>query len=415
MEQNNSKFSFRALAHSKVLIIIFSLIISLILWYMATSQNQTPISRIYDNVAIEILNEDLLAERSLAIKAVSSDNTDVTLGGLYSDLRNIDSKMLVAQIDVGRVITSGEYSFVPKVSNLQDGVSVVSSGAINVVIERVVTKNVHLNVEITGTVANGRHLMRDMIEYTEEVTIRAPKSVCDTIVQANATVDVSGMQNSYFISAGITFADKTGKAVDSSLFTADSSDITVYVPIFSEKEVPIDYESNIVGNPANGYFISGISALPDKIVLYGEPSILENIESIPVSRIDIASVTQDVDMDVNVLLPDGVYLKPGQRDTVNILIRIDKMVTHTVTVSTITLLNTPFGVTVEQAIPFSMDITVRASQKVIENIKPEDIIVYVDLYNATVGTGWYNIKEIKLPEGVELISQSGDKVEFIIS
>ena len=127
MEQNNSKFSLKSIIHSKVLLIIFSLVISLILWYMATSQNQIPISRIYDNVRVEFLNEDLLAERSLAIRSVSSGNTDVTLGGLYSDLRNIDAKNLMAQIDVGRVISPGKYSFVPSVSNLQDGISVVSS------------------------------------------------------------------------------------------------------------------------------------------------------------------------------------------------------------------------------------------------------------------------------------------------
>ena len=114
-------------------------------------------------------------------------------------------------------------------------------------------------------------------------------------------------------------------------------------------------------------------------------------------------------------MPDNVYLKPGQRDNVNVLIKIDSMVTQTFTVQTINLLNTPFGMVVEQATPFSIDITVRASQKVINNIKDGDIVVYVDLYNATVGTGWYDIKEIKLPDGVELISQSANKVEFIIS
>ena len=262
MEQNNSKFSLKSIIHSKLLLIIFSLVISLILWYMATSQNQIPISRIYDNVRVEFLNEDLLAERSLAIRSVSSGNTDVTLGGLYSDLRNIDAKNLMAQIDVGRVISPGKYSFVPSVSNLQDGISVVSSDAVEVVIERIVTKTVHLNVVTTGSVANGRHLMDEMIEYTEEVTVKAPKSVCDNIKQAIATVDVSGKQSSYFISAAVTFVDASGNAVDTSLFTADSTDITVYIPIFSEKEVMIDYESCITGTPANGYFVSGISVLP---------------------------------------------------------------------------------------------------------------------------------------------------------
>ena len=66
---------------SRSLLLILSFIIAIILWYMGTTQDQTPISRIYSDIPVKFINEETLSELSLTAAELSDVKVDAVLKG----------------------------------------------------------------------------------------------------------------------------------------------------------------------------------------------------------------------------------------------------------------------------------------------------------------------------------------------
>ena len=158
--------------------------------------------------------------------------------------------------------------------------------------------------------------------------VSGPKSIVEQIVSAVATIDVTGMSDTWTTyKAKPVLYDKDGKEVDETRLTKSDSTVTVSAEILSTKEVAIAVKPT--GTPKAGYTTTAISSNPTTILLKGSKAILNTINSIeiPEDLVSVAGADKDVKvmLDVSEYIPEGLSLVDPEAASVEITVSIGKI------------------------------------------------------------------------------------------
>lgn len=113
------------------------------------------------------------------------------------------------------------------------------------------------------------------------------------------------------------------------------------VTVYPNKIVSVD--AVITGKPADGYVVTGEEIKPKEVTVNGDPEVLEALDSIPTEILDIQGATSNIVREVKLQQQEGIRLSPGQNSTVQVLVRIEKIVDRQVSVEDIELRNIAEG------------------------------------------------------------------------
>lgn len=216
---------------SRSLLLILSFIIAIILWYMGTTHDQTPISRIYSDIPVKFINEETLSELSLTAAELSDVKVDAVLKGYYSDMNEIKESELVAVIDLSEQKYAGEYTLTPVIMGCPANVSVSKIDDVDIKIEKLITKELNIELETKGIPANGYYVDTPNIVYPKNVSITCGESISKNVVGAKVVIDVTDRYASFTVSLNIVLIDEQGNEVDTSRIKLKYYSINVDVPV----------------------------------------------------------------------------------------------------------------------------------------------------------------------------------------
>lgn len=219
----------------KLLLLILSFAIALLLWYICMIQDEKMLSKQFDDIPVVYTSEEMLADKNLEAKAIKEQKISVVLKGPVSMIRDLDSKSLVAEIDVGSIRTPGDFLKVPTVTGLPENVT-ASADAITVEIERVITKYLPIDVEIIGTPAEGFRVTKENVVLldTEMVGVSCGATMSKSVAAAKIVVDTTGRSSSYSVNLNIILLDTTGKEVDINKVRLERDSVNVSVTVVEE-------------------------------------------------------------------------------------------------------------------------------------------------------------------------------------
>ena len=195
-------------------------------------------------------------------------------------------------------------------------------------IEDLMIKQFVVSAVSKGKVAEGYALGGMTVTAPNVLKVSGPKSIVENITSAVATIDVSGMSDTWTTyKAKPVLYDKDGKEVDETRLTKSDSTVTVSAEILSTKEVAIAVKPT--GTPKPGYTQTAISSNPTTILLKGNKAILNSINAIeiPSELVSIEGVDKDVKvlLDVSEYLPDGTSMVDPEGASVEITVSIGKI------------------------------------------------------------------------------------------
>lgn len=193
------------------------------------------------------------------------------------------------------------------------------------------------------------------------------------------TAELGHVSSSKKLSGAIELIDASGGVVSSPYITTDITDVTVRVPIYLTREIPLAVEYKF------GFFNSGnakVTLTPEAVSVKGEVEAVNELEKIVVTTID-EKLAQNGKTTVVLTLPDGITVTDGT-ESVEVGLTLRGLVTKTVAVTNINVKN-PSGYTY---IPVneSCNITVRGSAEDIAAITEENISIVVDISAVTSAT-----------------------------
>ncbi|MBI5874605.1 MAG: YbbR-like domain-containing protein [Deltaproteobacteria bacterium] len=172
-----------------------------------------------------------------------------------------------------------------------------------------------------------RNLPKDMVIIGEpvkdaEVRVLVSKKVLAKLspAQLAAPIDLSmakpGINNLIVVPRDI----KIPKGVE--LIKVNPSSILIHLETIASKLVPVKVK--IVGAPASGFRVKGVSVEPDSAAVFGTPGQLKDINEIYTASMDISGIKADKTSMLAIQLAD-TELKRAEPDVVRVKVSVARM------------------------------------------------------------------------------------------
>ena len=384
--------------NKKQTLIVLSLVFAFLVFFIVDQNSDTIL-----NKSAEVLyNQPVTAEYNEEAYVIEGlpTSVDVTLIGRTSDLylaRQYTSNLSVS-VDL-RGLTPGSH----KVKlNYTQGLKALKSidykidpSTANIVVYEKVSETRELDYDILHKDKLDTTLVLDSVDLSRnDVIIKGASYKLKQVATVKALVDIENISNP---KAG-TFTlkeipliayDSDGKPVEGIEIVPTS--INAQVKITSpSKEVPLQVIPS--GEVAFGKSIKEFSTSIAKVTIYGDESVINDIESIPV-KIDVTNLSSDKTFKVNIEKPAGV--RNISSKTVTVKVSMDEVITKDFTNCNISIVNLnsnykAYAVSKEDS---SVTVVVKGSSDVVNALDPNTIQATVDLTG--YGPGEYEV-EVKV-------------------
>ena len=374
---------------NKLLTGLLSLTIALGLWLYVVTVVSPNSDKQYTNIPVVVQGEAILEDRELMITEMEQKTVNLQLEGNRIDLDKLNSSNITLTVDVSKIDAAGVYnlSFTPSypgdIPNNSMTVLKRDPGAITVHVEQRISKEVPVEIDYAGTLAEGYMADKEnkVIDY-ESVNISGPKPVVDQITSARIGVDLEGKNET--ISGQFTYSlcDEKGEPVDAQLVTTDVEAITLTLKILQVKE--IDLVVDVIDGGGATKDTSSITIEPQTIRVSGSDSVLEGLSSLNLGMIDLSTMLEDEKLTFPIKLPEGVTNETGVTEA-TVDVQFPELAVTTLTVDNFQTANIPAGLEAE-VITKRLEIQIRGPKKVVEQVKEEDITIVVDFAQEQVGT-----------------------------
>lgn len=230
-EKNNKKKNDDISLPKKILMLIGSLFIALVLWYVGTTQNHTPISKQFTDIPVMYRGDIVLRQNGFWVDELENIKIDAVLKGHASDIFSVKAEDLVAIIDVSEYNKSGKYTISPVIEGLSDGISVSRIDTVDVNIEKLVKKQLVINIEFEGKPYRGYEIDESGIVMSDTVEILCKEDLAKDIVGAKVTVNVDSKKETFTVNADIKFIDSNGASVNTDGAISEFENVNITVPI----------------------------------------------------------------------------------------------------------------------------------------------------------------------------------------
>ncbi len=375
---------------------VISVIIAIMLWLYATSELNPETTKIISEVPIDIIHQDVLEDNQMILVYDPIANIDVKIRGLTSDIRKLKVDKLKAVLDLGIIEKVGKQTVQLKVEGLPRELKLDRVPEISVTVNMIVSKEVPVNIILTGDVANGYFCHQPTVE-PGTITINGAETLVKNVTQGVVQMNVKGAKTPIEQSLPIMLMDADRNYIESRYVRKQHDFAIGSVRIFPKKSLPV--KANIVGNPAAGYEITSIDVTPENISVNGKEDLLKNKKELLTDIIDIEGRTETLSMTVDIE-HDGLFIEPGQADKATVVVRIsEKTIEKSLTVDKVSLVNVPEGYDVSYE-PKSFNVTLRGRYTRVIGITKEVINLTVDLEGLEAGTHRLPVKVSGLPSDV---------------
>ncbi len=230
-EKNNKKKSDDISLPKKILMILGSLFIALVLWYVGTSQDHTLISKHLTDIPVVYRGELTLSQNGFLMNKTDGICVDVVLRGYSSDLFSLNSGNLVAVIDVSTYDKTQKYNVEPVIEGISDKVSVSRIDSVEFSIERLIKKQLPIDIEFIGSPRRNYKIDETGIQVIGAVGIACGEDLSQRITGARITVDVDGKTEAFSVDAELVLVDIDGNEVSSDNVILEFDTVNIMVPI----------------------------------------------------------------------------------------------------------------------------------------------------------------------------------------
>lgn len=363
---------------------IVALFLAIALWFVVNGGE--PSSAPQYNRAVETyrISEVSLTPKydhnRLAIIKIPKTVT-VELKGTPSSLsQNFSPKDYEVFVDLSKY-QKGTWMVPVNFTGFPRGVSIrVIPERVEVVLEEKQTVEKEVSPQFIGGVADG-YSVGEAILMPKKVHVTLPESKIKEIGQVQASINVNSAREGIEQTVPIRVLDKKGNPLEAEV---NPGVVEVKVPVTSPyKQIPIKV-SYMNESPA-GYSIEDIKLLTDKITVYGPLDIIDKLTIYPGPQIDLSKIKEDRYMQLKVpLLPSIIKTEP---DFIELEIKMTSSTVQTFEQVPVSINGLGEGLKAAFVQPESsmLPLTVQGSAKHVNELKREDIQLYVDVSNLPPG------------------------------
>ena len=362
--------------------LLLSFILAVLVWVSAVLGSDPNQEHLFPQpVPIEFYGKD----SGLKIMGEYPASVELTLMAPQSVWKKLEENphLLSARVDLS-AIQAGEYLLPVDVTITQGLVRLVKQDPeeIQLTLESLISKPYTITVMVSGTPALGYQL-GEATAFPTQINVMGPASLVSKVRDVRTQVDVSGISETLTKSLTVIPVDESGKQVTGVTLSPN-------IVLFSQPVELLGGYRNVVvkvvtvGNVASGYRLTNYFPSPSSVILFSSNPQLVNalpgyIETKP---LDLTDAEDDFEVLVELNLPDGITAISDPRVLVQVSIAaIETSMSISLPVE-MTGLQPGYEAVMS---PSSVDVILNGPVPLLNNLKPSDIRVKVDLSGFSEG------------------------------
>lgn len=393
--------------------LLLALLLSAAVWVSAVFANDPNVEDVVSgNVPIQpigldenlIMIDDLPEEATLRLRAPQS----------VWDRINANPSLVQATVDFTD-LSAGEHTL-PVVVVLQVSPAQIlelSPPTVTVTLEREVVEEFEVELAQVGEPAPGFQV--DSYNLNPSVvSISGPESRVELVEKVLGSVAITGAREDISAEIELVAVDENDRQISGVEVNPDLSDVSLNISqIGGYRDVALRVETT--GQPETGYRVTSVAVDPPTITLYSENQdlIAELPGFVSTQTIDLTGRNEDIEVSIGLDLPADV-IRVGEVQTVQVTIGIAPIVTSLNLTVPINVVDLAAGYRAELS-PDTVDVILTGPEPVIENLTPEDVVVFVSLSGFGLGSYLVEPEFDVLLDRVDIDSINPDTIEVTIS
>ncbi len=292
--------------------ILFSLLVSLTLWVVVTRQEYPEETNTVGGVPVEVTG--LPAELVLRNRPPS---VRLWVSAPRQRWPRLGPDNFRAVVDASRA-QAGVQELPVRVTSLDPTarILVVEPSRTSIGLEKVASKDVRVQVRVLDSVSFGFEAGTP-IAAPQQVRVNGPESIVSQVVSAVASLRLENARSN--VSEWVRPIPQGADGRELRDISVSPETVLVEVPIKQQltyRTIPV--VPQIVGDPALGYQVLGITVEPTSVTVVGEPALINDLRFLSTKPVDISKAAKDLTVTTDPLLPDRVALARSQQITVRV-------------------------------------------------------------------------------------------------
>jgi YbbR domain-containing protein len=391
---------------------VLAVLLSLMVWVVAVNEGNPPRQDRFPSVGlpIEVVNkpEDLVLFDALDQRVTLTIRAPQTG---WNDLRPSDFRAFIDLAELNAGVHDVEVQVrCPECSKKQVRILDLEPSQVSVRLEQVRRKEMEVQVNVLDSAAPS-YIFRSPTVTPARVTVSGPRSQVDQVVSVVANVFLGGAKTTVERQSPAVARDNQGNLVKG--IELSPAIVTVRVPVEQRagyKEVSV--RAATTGTPASGYWISNIQVDPATITVVGLPEVIDKLGGfVDTKTVDINKAQRTVRERVGLVVPDGVSILSVQDVVVEVTVLA---MTGGQTIQRPFTLRGKAPTLQAKVSPEKIDVILSGPLPELQKLKPEDLVVVLDLTGLTQGT--YKLKpQITPPESLKVENTIPSEVEVVLT
>lgn len=371
---------------------LLALVLALIVWVNATIEGDEPKEGIFpDPIPIHVLD----APSDLIDTNNPTEHIKVTIKTFTSIWEGLEAADFSAVAD-WRTLGEGMHAVPIEVTCSDPTVNLLSihPSTVYVRLEPVKRelKEVTVDLQDRDQVPLGYRVYLPETE-PDLVTIEGPASAVDRVARIAVSVSLLNKTDSVERLVEPVPVDEGGKPVEGVNLTPQT--VTVKVAIEKKQNFrEVAVRARTKGQPARGYFVSGVDIVPSTITIVGPPNVIDTMGGLVdvKGEIDVTGATRMLADKMALDLPGGVSVleaKEGETFTILVTVWIDAVTGGTTVELHLEARKLQEGLVVKLSVP-AVDVILRGPAVLLDELETAFLDAYVDL--GGLGEGTHQVK-----------------------
>ena len=399
---------------------ILSIFVAFFVWLVVMNVSN-PLTSGSKEVPLETVNGQVLTAANRAYEINGKSTVTVNYRVRTRDAYRIKASDFRAYVDLAELYSvTGSVEVKVEILSNKELISEITTkpGVVRVQTEELQSKPFELQPKITGHAAEG--YSDGKVELTPAtITVEGPVSQVGMISYMGVELNVDGAASDLTGTAKPRFYDANGNELSDigDRITVDTEEISYRVAINKVKNLPLDFE--VTGTVAPGYQYTGVECSSRDVKVTGLKTNLADVNkiTIPASELNINRAASDVvvTVDLRDYLPEGVELAESQNPSVEIRLKVEKLVNRTIILMDEEIeQKNPSEDYHYRFIPEKMEVVVQGLSEDLESLNGSDLGASVNL--ADLGPGMHSaVVEFEPDAAFTIVSSSELQIDVVQS
>lgn len=264
---------------------ILCILAAFVMWIYVMQTESPEYEELITSVSVDMINTTELQNSSgLSVYSRSGNTVNVKVRGKKSSIDRLSAEDISAYVDLGKIKMPGQHALSVYV-DLPDGVNLVEPqpSSISVYVDETDTVSLNVSEKLENFVLTSPYELGEIKFEYDTITVTGPKNKLSQILAAQVNINMLDKTSSFVTKCPVSLINDNGEKIDTSYISMSVNEMSVTVPIYVTKEIPVDTSFKYGFLNSDN---SRVTVTPETITVRGDENKLTDLTGI-IEKIEI--------------------------------------------------------------------------------------------------------------------------------